>query len=576
MKCFFSRRTPTAWLLATLCLLAATPSRAADDSKKNWKLVLKAFGADDLAVIHFEYANDPKAVLLDAQKKMIGDVELKDFKFEKNRVSFELKGPEIVIRFGGDVTMAGALPGSPIKGTLKIREQVFPASLELTDAEKVAEPETNPVLQDIGKAMRQADAKDKARELQELITRNGGSPSSHVLYPLLFGAASEAKLPAAEVEKAAETWIGDAKPYGPAWVDVIRLKALQSLAPSKEYADTALKIGREADKSMAADAPLELRAAVVELLAKAAKNAGAAGVAKDAEARSTKLEGQLDAEYHEKVPPFKPTPFEGRKQAGADRVVVFELFTGAQCPPCVAADVAFDALLKTYKPTELIGLQYHLHIPGPDPLTNSDTLARQEYYGRQINGTPSTFFNGRSDAAGGGMMSDSEEKYKEYRGLVDELLARKARADVKVTAARDGDQIAITADASKTADADAPKQGERASDRLSLRLALTEEAIRYVGSNRLRFHHHVVRALPGGADGKRLVDGKGRVEVKVNLADLKRELEDYLSRAAKDRPFPGDLPEIALKNLSVVAFVQDDADQSILGAATVHVAEPTP
>ena len=55
-----------------------------------------------------------------------------------------------------------------------------------------------------------------------------------------------------------------------------------------------------------------------------------------------------------------------------------EIFTGAECPPCVAADVGFDALLKSYKPTEFIGLQHHLHIPGPDPLTNADTVARAD------------------------------------------------------------------------------------------------------------------------------------------------------------------------------------------------------
>ena len=55
------------------------------------------------------------------------------------------------------------------------------------------------------------------------------------------------------------------------------------------------------------------------------------------------------------------------------RVVVVELFTGAECPPCVSADVAFDALLETYKPNEVVLLEYHLHIPGPDPLTNADS-----------------------------------------------------------------------------------------------------------------------------------------------------------------------------------------------------------
>ena len=135
-------------------------------------------------------------------------------------------------------------------------------------------------------------------------------------------------------------------------------------------------------------------------------------LAKEAEARHAKLEVQLDEEYHKKVPPFKPAPYAGRKNPKANQVVLMELFTGAQCPPCVAADVAFDALLMTYKPTEFIGLQYHLHIPGPDPLTNNDSEERQKYYGSVIRGTPSTFFNGKDEAGGGGGMADSETQIR--------------------------------------------------------------------------------------------------------------------------------------------------------------------
>ena len=80
----------------------------------------------------------------------------------------------------------------------------------------------------------------------------------------------------------------------------------------------------------------------------------------------------------------------------ANKVAVLELFTGAQCPPCVAADVAFDALEKSYKHTDLILLQYHMHIPGPDPLTNPDTMleietagvARVDEHGITIEGAP--------------------------------------------------------------------------------------------------------------------------------------------------------------------------------------------
>ena len=249
---------------------------------------------------------------------------------------------------------------------------------------------------------------------------------------------------------------------------------------------------------------------MVGILARAAKLAGKADLAAEAEARAAKLESQLDEEYHKKVPPFHPEGYKGRKDAKADRVVVMELFTGAQCPPCVAADVAFDALLKTYKPTELIGLQYHLHIPGPDPLTNKDTQARQQYYGDEISGTPSTFFNGHSQAGGGGPMQASEQKFQEYRGIIDTQLESAREAQVEVSATRQGDQIEITAQATvtrKPESAEAEKGKEESKKpadakhggfKPRLRLALTEESIRYVGSNKLRYHHHVVRDFPGG------------------------------------------------------------------------------
>src|SRR5262249_1815173 len=156
-------------------------------------------------------------------------------------------------------------------------------------------------------------------------------------------------------------------------------------------------------------------------LASAAKATGDARLADDAQARLDKLNAHLDEEYHQKVPNFKPTAYEGRKSKSNDRVALMELFTGAECPPCVAADVGFDGLIKTYKPTDVVLLQYHLHIPGPDPLTNADTEARAKYY-PELRGTPSTFFNGKAEYGGGGPMANSENKYKEYRSVIDQDL----------------------------------------------------------------------------------------------------------------------------------------------------------
>ena len=88
-----------------------------------------------------------------------------------------------------------------------------------------------------------------------------------------------------------------------------------------------------------------------------------------------------------------------------------ELFTGTQCCPCVAADVALGALAQTYEPTELALLQYHMHIPGPDPMTNLDTEARWKHYlgafapTKTQFGVPTAVFNGKTFRVGGGAMA---------------------------------------------------------------------------------------------------------------------------------------------------------------------------
>src|SRR5262249_6968030 len=212
--------------------------------------------------------------------------------------------------------------------------------------------------------------------------------------------------------------------------------------------------------------------------------------------------------------PFTPEKFAGRP-AKNNRVVLVELFTGAQCPPCVAADMAFDGLEQTYKPSEVVLLQYHLHIPGPDALTNPDTLARQKHYGGQVRGTPSIFFNGKPAAGGGGFREHAEGKYKDYLKVISPLLEETARAKIQAEAVRKGDKVTITASAS-----DVEKPGEK----VKLRLALVEEWVRYVGSNGLTYHSNVVRALPGGAEGVALAKGEGKQTATVDLEQLRRSL----------------------------------------------------
>jgi protein-disulfide isomerase len=326
-----------------------------------------------------------------------------------------------------------------------------------------------------------------------------------------------------------------------------------------------VEYARQSEKNLTAKDSLEQQVRVISTLTTALKNSGMAAEAAATETRLVKLETELDREYLATVPPFKPTPFAGRKEK-SDRAVVMELFTGAQCPPCVAADVAFDALEKSYKASEVVLIQYHLHIPGPDPMTNAATEARAKYYG--ANSTPTVLFNGKNVSAldanvrGGGNMAMAQERYGQYSQIINKLVEEQAGAAVKLDTRRQGDVITLHADVSKVPDPGADKK---------LRFLLVEETIRFVGSNKLRFHHMVVRAMPAGPDGIALTRADSQHTATVNLADLRQELTKYLDDyAANKSPFPQPGRPMDFKGLKAIALVQDDKTKEILQAVVVN------
>jgi hypothetical protein len=331
------------------------------------------------------------------------------------------------------------------------------------------------------------------------------------------------------------------------------------------YKPLELKTAAAAAVGIPIDAPTTVRAWAVSRLVDVAGRAGKADAA--AESELTKLKALIAEEDRPPTVPLVVEPFAGRRDSDRDQVILVELFTGAQCGGCVAADIAFDALGAAYKPIDLITLQYHVNIPGPDPLTGPDSVSRQAYYG--VRHAPSTCFNGRALAGGGGSVADSRRKFNQYRRVIDELLKGKRDATIELAARRTGDEVHITASA---------KVGGRAGTSASkprLRLALVEESAPYTGSNRLPSHHYVVRAMPGGAEGRALEGGKIRIEETIKLSKVRSTQEAYL-RKYPDSPesrgsFPDPLPPVELKKLRVAAFIQDDSDQSVLHATTVPI-----
>jgi len=230
--------------------------------------------------------------------------------------------------------------------------------------------------------------------------------------------ANEAK--ADDVKAWATAGAKAAKAYGPRYEADFAVQMASVLSGQQDFAPLALEYAREAEKRLTPKIPATYQVHVLKVLDRSLRKAGKEDEAKTLEVRIAKLDELLDKEYLETMPGFKGEMFAGRK-GKSERAVFMELFTGATCPPCVAADLAFDVLMKSYKASDLVLVQYHMHIPGPDPLTNSDTEARWKYYGKAVRGVPSSIFNGKSKAGGGGFTIPlAETKYTQDRGEIDE------------------------------------------------------------------------------------------------------------------------------------------------------------
>ncbi|MBX9623402.1 MAG: hypothetical protein K2X82_06270 [Gemmataceae bacterium] len=423
------------------------------------------------------------------------------------------------------------------------------------------------------------DAAQKAADAElpalyrAVVEKHPDTPAGQDAAAALVRMAEKAKLTPAEAETLAALVVKQATPYGPRYTRPLLTDLADDLNRVKGLEPVALGVvGPVAGALTDADPPTA-RYDVLATYRAALEGAGKADEAKAVGERLAALDAALDKEYLATVPPFKPGASPGRKDPAANRVAVVELFTGAQCPPCVAADVAFDAAHKAYKPADVVLLQYHLHIPGPDPLTNPDTVARWDYYldlfpydpdaGTGVIGTPTTLFNGKPEKkeyGGGGPMSESAEKFRQYKEALDPLLEAASPVKLAGTAARAGDKLDITVDVSG-----APAGAK-------LRLLVVEDTVKYVGSNRVRFHHQIVRAMPGGAEGVALPGGSFRHAAGVDLGAVRKDLTKYLDEyAATERPFPKPDRPLALDKLGVVALVQDDKTGEIFQAARIEV-----
>ena len=409
---------------------------------------------------------------------------------------------------------------------------------------------------------------DKYALSKELLGQvEGGNEFFSATYEVLRQ-ATQKKEKAADVRALADRASKVASPYGPRWERDVALKLADILAAQPDFVDVAVEQARLAERMLDPREDASTQMQVLESLAGVLRKTNKLDEVKAIDGRLSKLEARDFAEYSKKFPPFKPLEFKGRK-GKSDRAVMIELFTGAECPPCVAVDLAFDGIDQSFGPKDVVLLQYHMHIPGPDPLTSRDGMTRAEYYGGKIEGTPTIFFNGKLVPGGGGGAAASKVKYQAFRETIEDLLEAEATAKLQLTAERKGNEVTLKANVSELA-----TPGEN----ITLRFAITEERVRYTGGNGLRYHHHVVRALPGGAKGFPMPKAMGTAEAKVDLTKLRSDLSAYLDDYAKelakeDESFPRPDRPMDLKHLYAVAFLQNDKTQEVLQVVQITLEE---
>lgn len=280
----------------------------------------------------------------------------------------------------------------------------------------------------------------------------------------------------------------------------------------------------------------------------------------------------LDENYKRANPfPFTVAKYTPPAQR-SNRTVLAELFTGAECHPCITADTSFEAFLQRYNPADVTVLIYDLHIPGPDPLTNPATVARAKFY--KTNSTPTYFINGNNRQSGGGISrKESEVFYNKVTPLIDAQLEKSREADLQLSAALENNVIKTTA-----------KYDNLKGDYSGLRLyiGLVENELSYMGGNGVRFHPMVVREFGGEQrDGFPLKDKNGTIEWQFDLQkvsdDLKTYIDKYeqdLQKDDKDFAFSEKKFQINNKDLSVIAFIQDEKTKNILQSAYLDLANP--
>ena len=273
------------------------------------------------------------------------------------------------------------------------------------------------------------------------------------------------------------------------------------------------------------------------------------------------LSAWLDGLFIKKVRALGGEP-QPRTGAG-NRIVLAELFTGAQCAPCVAADLSLGAVEGVFDQSQLIVLRYHQHTPGPDPLASPDTLQRFEQYGGS--GTPALYLNGRPVEGVGGSTLLVPAVVRRLKEQVAAQLTTTSPFSLKLAARVKDPRGLIELEAEGVG-------AERFPPEVRLHLAVAEEQIPMPAKNGIRVHEMVVRLCPGEVAGLKPEAGRLRFSGGVNLAEQRQRVASYLQFVEKESSETFDHKPLDMTRLKFVGWLQRSDTGEILQVAVTPLA----
>ncbi|MFM7540778.1 MAG: hypothetical protein ACKO9Z_14070 [Planctomycetota bacterium] len=449
-----------------------------------------------------------------------------------------------------------------IVGAFNLRGNWFPCSIERNpkdSLEKETLEKPTPGSELVGKLSKASNLAEKLAIVGEINQKYPSSPAGLVACRMLLEEMVKGREGALirdaikELEKACAG-------YPPQLTNGLHGGVALAMANKKwnsELAETLLeKIKKDSQNSSESG----MKRLVLKLESKIYPQVGKNELANKAAQELESIDKALDQEFEKNAVPFATQP---KTLSGFSKnsPAVVELFTGAQCPPCVAAEVAFDALSKSYTSGDLILLQYHLHIPGPDPMTNAHSELRARYYG--VNSTPTMFLNGRQGPPSGGSKAGGQKAFESVVSSIGNSTRDPGHQKIvmEMTASKQGDDHAVSINF----------KGFEAHRAHILRVALVEDSVRYPGRNGQRIHHHVVRAFLGDPKGIAPDGAQGSQSVKFNIAAVRKEILEYLEKSHARRPFLDDERPLDLAKLSVVAWFQNIDTKEIVQVSRISL-----